>query len=58
MRVPQPSMQRNKGKQQNVKDWISLQENWRYHRNISYKDRHNKGEKRPDLTEAEEIKRR
>ena len=35
-----------------------FQENWRYPRNISCKDRHDKGQKWQDLTEAEEIKKR
>ena len=37
-------MQRNRGKQQNEKDWSSLQENQRYQGNISCKDGHNKGQ--------------
>ena len=36
-----------RGKQQNGKDQRSLQENYRYQRNISCKDGHNKGQKRP-----------
>ena len=51
-------MQRNRGKQQNRKDQRSLQENWNYQGNISCKNGHDKGQKRKDLTEAEEIKRR
>ena len=51
-------MQRNRGKQQNGKDQRSLQENWNYQGNISCKNGHDKGQKRKDLTEAEEIKRR
>ena len=38
--VLQRTMQKNRGKQQR-----SLQENWKYQRNISSKDRHNEGEK-------------
>ena len=38
-------MQRNRGKRQNGKDQKSLQENWRYQENISFKDGHNKGHK-------------
>ena len=34
-------MQRNTGKQQNGKDQRSLQENWRYQQNISWKDQRN-----------------
>ena len=30
---------------QKEKDWRSLQENWNYQRNISFKDGHNKGQK-------------
>ena len=55
--LPQRSMQRNRGKQQNGKDQRSLQENQRYQGNISCKDGHNKGN-RMDLTEAEDIKKR
>ena len=50
-------MQRNRGKQQNGKDWRSLQENERYQGNISCKGGLNKGQKWWDLTEAEDIKR-
>uniref|UniRef100_A0A670I388 Endonuclease/exonuclease/phosphatase domain-containing protein n=1 Tax=Podarcis muralis TaxID=64176 RepID=A0A670I388_PODMU len=39
------TMQRNRGKQQKGKNQRSVQENWRYERNISYKDYHNKGQK-------------
>ena len=52
-------MQRSRGKQQNVKDEQSLQENWSCQGNIIHarmgkiKDRNIK-----DLTEAEEIKKR
>ena len=36
-----------------------FEENWRYQRNISCKDGHNKGHRNSkDLTEAEEIKKR
>ena len=51
-------MQRNRGKQQSGKDQKSLQENVRYQGPISCKDGHNKGQKRKDLTEADEIKKR
>ena len=51
-------MQRNRGKQQNGKDWRSLQENKRYQGNISCKDGHNKGQKWYGPTEAEDIKKR
>ena len=51
-------MQRNRGKQQNGKDQISLQENQRYQRNISCKDGLDKGQKWYGLTEAEDIKKR
>ena len=47
-------MQRNRGKQQNGKDWKSLQENQRYEENISCKDGHKKGK---NLTKAEDIKK-
>ena len=33
-----------RGKEQNGKDWRSLQENWRYQGKISYKDGHNKAQ--------------
>ena len=46
-------MQRNREKQYNGKDQISLQENQRYQGNISCKDGHNNGQKL-DLTEAED----
>ena len=51
-------MQRNRGKKENGKDQISLQENWRYpgtfHARMGMiKDRNGK-----DLTEAEEIRKR
>ena len=42
----------------NVKDYRSLQENWRYQGNISWEDGHNKGWNGMDLTEAEDIKKR
>ena len=42
---------------QNVRDQISLQENWRYQGNISCKDGHIKDRNSKDLIEAEEIKR-
>ena len=48
-------MQRNRGKQQNGKDYRSLQENWGYQGNISCKDGHNKGQNGLDLTEVEGI---
>ena len=51
-------MQRKRGKEQNGKNWRSLQENQRYQENISCKDGHNKGQKWYDLTEAEDIKKR
>ena len=51
-------MQRNKGKPQNGKVYRSLQENQTYQGNISCKDGHNKGQKRYDLTEAEDINKR
>src|SRR5574337_1052785 len=51
-------MQRNRGKQQNGKDYGSLQENQRYQRNISCKDGLDKGQKCMDLTEAEDTKKR
>ena len=38
-------MQGNSGKKQSGKDQISLQENWRYQGNISYKDGYDKGQK-------------
>ena len=50
-------MQRNKRKQENGKDQRSLQENWRYKGNISYKNGHNKGQTSKDLTEAEILRR-
>ena len=50
-------MQINRVKQQNGKDQRSLLENQRYQGNISCKDRHNKGQKWHDLTEAEDIKK-
>ena len=50
-------MKTNRGKQQNGKDWRSLQENQRYQVNISCKDRLDKGQKWYDLTEAKDIKR-
>ena len=55
--IPQLSIQRNRGKRQNVKELRSLQDNQRYQRNISCKDGLNKGQKQQDLTEAEEIKK-
>ena len=51
-------MQRNRGKLQNGKDQRSLQENQRYQGNISRKGGQNKGRNGPDLTEAEDIKKR
>jgi len=49
-------MQRNRVKQQNGKEYRSLQENQRYQRNISCKDGLDKDGM--DLTEAEDIKKR
>ena len=43
--LPQRSMQRNRGKQQNGKDWRSLQENLSSQGNISCKDGIDKGQK-------------
>ena len=40
------------------KDKRSLQENWRYHGKISYKNGHHKDRNCKDLTEAEKIKKR
>ena len=58
-------MQRNRGKQQNVKDQRALQENWRYQGNISCKSGHNKGQKgqatnrnRRDYEEVARVHRR
>ena len=51
-------MKRNRGKQQNGKNWRSLQENQRYQKNIPSKDGHNKGQKWQGLTEAEDTKKR
>ena len=51
-------MQRNRGKQQNRKDQISLREHWRYQGNISCKVGHDKDRNGKDLTEAEDIKKR
>ena len=51
-------MQRNRGKQHNVKDERSLQENQRYQRNISCKMGSIKDRNGVDLTEAEDIKKR
>ena len=45
-------------KKQNGQDWRSLQENWRYQGNISYKDGHNKGQKWYGPTEVEDIEKR
>jgi len=39
-------MQISRGKQENGKEKRSLQENWKYQGNISYKDGHDKGKKR------------
>ena len=47
-----------RGKQQNEKDQRSFEENWRFPRNVSYKDGHNKDRSDKDLTEAEEIQKR
>ena len=55
--LPQQSMQRNRGKQQNGKDQRSLQENQKYQENISCKDGH-KDRNGMDLPEAEDIKKR
>ena len=49
-------MQRNRGEQQNGGNKRSLQENWRYQRNISYKDGHEKERNAKNL--AEEVKKR
>ena len=35
-------MQRNRGKQKKMKDQRFLKENWKYQRNISFKDIYNK----------------
>jgi len=43
--LPQRSMQRNRGQQQNGKDYRSLQENQRYQGSMSCKDGLNKGQK-------------
>ena len=51
-------MQRNRGKQQNGKDYKSLQENCRYQGNISCKGGHNKRQNQQDLTESEDIKKK
>ena len=51
-------MQRNRGKQKNGKDQISLQENWRYQENISCNEGDDKGQNSKDLIKAEEIKKR
>ena len=61
--LPQPSMQRNRGKQQNWKDQESLQENQRHQGKFSCKYRHTgmdtvKGRNGMNLTEAEDIKKR
>ena len=37
---------KTRGKQQNGKDYRSLQENWRYQGTISRRDEHDKGQKR------------
>ena len=50
-------MQRNRGKQQNRKDWGSLQENQRYEGNISCKDGLDKGQKQYE-PEAKDIRKR
>ena len=44
-------MQRNRGEQQNGGNKRSLQENWRYQRNISYKDGHEKERNAKNLAE-------
>ena len=49
---------RIRGKQQNCKEYRSLQENWRYHRNTLCKYGHNKGQKNQRQTKADEIKKR
>ena len=51
-------MQRNRGKQQNRKDWRSLQENSRYQGNISFKMGLMKDRNGMDVREAEDIKKR
>ena len=44
--IPRELRVQRRGRQQNGKDWRSLQENWRYQENISCKDEHNEGQKR------------
>ena len=56
--LPQQSMQRNRGKQQNGKDQRSLQESQRYQWNISCKDGSIKDRNIIDLTKTEDIKKR
>ena len=56
--LPQGSMKRNRGKQQNGKDQRSLQKNKRYQGNISCKDRLLNNRNGMALTEAEDIKKR
>ena len=51
-------MQRNRGKQQNGKDYRSLQENLRDQGDISCKDGHNKGQKWYGPNRAEDIRKR
>ena len=51
-------MQRNRGKQENRKDQISLQEDQRYQGNISCKMGTIKDINGMDLTEADDIKKR
>ena len=56
--LPQQSMQRTRGKQQNGKDQRSLQENQRYQRNIHAKMSSIKDRNGMDLTEADDIKKK
>ena len=52
------TLQRSRGKQENGIHSRSLQENWKYQGDISYKTGHHKGRNCKDLTEAGEIKKR
>ena len=56
--LPQQSMQRNRGKQQNGNDQISLQENQRYQETFHAKMSTIKDRNVMDLTEAEDVKKR
>ena len=47
----------NRGKQQKGKECRFLQENWKYQRNVSSRNGHNKDRNGKDLIEAEEIKK-